>query len=213
MNKGKEEVHDELRRYWHFHMNDKDSNGLLPDCRISEYIFILTNLPEPPKTILDAGCGASLFPSMLSSQGYIVTAMDRWDEKDLSAEGSIGNAKNIKKQTGQEYGIVVGDLLKIPFGDRCFDITICNSTIEHVPNDFLAIRELTRVTKDLIFFTFPTATNSREYNGFDRIYSVNTTIQRIIIPVVENGFKLMPANNLEYDGKILFKREGNGKRN
>ncbi|MFA6006075.1 MAG: class I SAM-dependent methyltransferase [Patescibacteria group bacterium] len=167
------------------------------------------DLPKSPKKILDAGCGASLLPSFLASKGYDVTAIDRWAGTDRSCEGCLEEALEIREKSKQKYIIIVGDLLKLPFMEREFDITICNSTIEHIPDDISAVKELARVTKDLLFITFPTAQNATKYDGRTRSYSVNATIRQIVIPIIESGFKLIPAHIFEYDGKILFKRAGN----
>ena len=57
---------------------------------------------------------------------------------DLEKEGEGGRAG---------WGIFTGDITKLPFADRSFDIVICSEVLEHIPDEDEAIREITRVLK------------------------------------------------------------------
>jgi SAM-dependent methyltransferase len=190
----------------------------LPACRYSEYIFILMNLPLIPSTILDAGSGASLLPSFLSSLGHTVTATDIWDKENKSIEGSLERALQIREKRGFPYEICQTDLQSLPFPDKSFDITVCNSTIEHISEednrDIRVVKELLRVSNDLVFFTFPVKTAPKQRLQPDnegehpssRMYSFNTAIQRLVLPAIDSGFFIVPAEGMVDNGKLLLKR-------
>lgn len=44
--------------------------------------------------------------------------------------------------------VLAGDALRLPFADEAFDACFCNSSIEHFPDDGLALMEIARVLKD-----------------------------------------------------------------
>ena len=213
------EAREEIRKFW-----DQSGKGIpifkngLPGCRISEYTFILLNLPSAPMKILDAGTGASLLPAFLSSLGHSVVALDSWDSENKSVEGSLEYARKIRQDWGQGYEICSAKLDLIPFADKAFDVVISNSTIEHVPeegdNDINVVKELLRVANGRVFFTFPIEVNPKRYlaprspaeHPCERKYSFNTAIQRLVIPALESGFTIVDAEGMEYDGKLLLTR-------
>ena len=64
--------------------------------------------------------------------------------------------KRFKKQKNLNYltadlhsplADVKADICKLPFKDNCFDFILCNHVLEHIPEDFTAMRELYRVLK------------------------------------------------------------------
>lgn len=206
-----------IREFWAKDEIPIFSSGL-PACRYSEYVFILMNLPLIPSTILDAGSGASLLPSFLASLGHKVTATDVWDKENKSIEGSLDRALQIREKRGFDYEIYQTNLQSLSFADKAFDITICNSTIEHVTEegdqDILVVKELLRVSNDLAFFTFPVKTVPKQRLQPDkegehpstRMYSFNTAVQRIVLPAISSGFYIVNAQGMVDDGKLLFKR-------
>jgi SAM-dependent methyltransferase len=54
---------------------------------------------------------------------------------------------------------VVGSVLDLPFGDASFDGVLCTEVLEHVPDPFVAARELFRVTRPggKVYVTVPQA--------------------------------------------------------
>ncbi len=41
--------------------------------------------------------------------------------------------------------LVAGDAQRLPFADRSFNFVLCNSVVEHIPDDIQAVREMARV--------------------------------------------------------------------
>lgn len=59
----------------------------------------------------------------------------------------------------------VGDVEDLPFADKSFDYVFCFECIEHVANPIRALRELSRVTRNLIFLSIPYVERTRIYNS------------------------------------------------
>lgn len=91
---------------------------------------------SPGDRVLDAGCGASVFPVFLARSGFRTAGLD------LTEPGPPG---------GRSLGVgyVRGDLGRLPFAERSFDALFCISVIEHLPEDgaTAALAELARVLR------------------------------------------------------------------
>ncbi len=87
------------------------------------------------KTILDAGCGTGWFSQVAAGRGAKVTSMDVGSE--------------LLKQVAQKCHShrVVGDLMKMPFKAKSFDVVVSSEVIEHVTDPEKAISEMYRVLK------------------------------------------------------------------
>ncbi len=90
----------------------------------------------PDDRILDAGCGASVFPPYLARQGYRTEALD------LVEPGPPGGGR-------LGVGYVRGDLERLPFSDGSFDVVFCISVLEHLAEEAMkgALGELARVLR------------------------------------------------------------------
>lgn len=91
----------------------------------------------PDSRVLDAGCGASIFPVYLSELGHQVTAVDRQPPNGLAASHGVA------------IDYVCSDLTELPFAERSFDAVFCISVIEHLGHAGVttALQELRRVVK------------------------------------------------------------------
>ncbi|MDQ4147595.1 MAG: class I SAM-dependent methyltransferase [Pseudomonadota bacterium] len=87
--------------------------------------------------ILDAGCGASIFPIYLATQGYQVTALD------------LNLSLNLARLHDVSVNYVRGKLTALPLADNAFDAVFCISVIEHLGRDGIpaALNELRRVVR------------------------------------------------------------------
>ena len=215
----RQEALAQIKKFWTGQVREIPVFGKdIPACRYSEYAFILMNLPPFRVSILDAGVGASLLPAFLSSLGNTVVATDLWDANNKSIEGTCAEAFRIRQAWGFPYEICPTNLATLPFSDKHFDVVVCNSTIEHIPEDddqdIKVVKELLRVSRELVFFTFPATEVPREYGNPDnltkhpaeRSYSFNTAIQRLVVPAIESGFIPVSASGMVDDGKLLLKR-------
>jgi SAM-dependent methyltransferase len=105
--------------------------------RIIEYRIIKKWLPDRPIQILDVGSGGGDVSIQLALMGHRVTALD------FSYEA----LKDGARQGIKRVEFVNGDATCLPFDTESFDAVVCNSALEHFPNDEVAIAEMFRVVK------------------------------------------------------------------
>lgn len=92
--------------------------------------------------VLDAGCGPNPVVSVLlgrDSRRRIVVL-------DIGL-GTVRLARTKATDVGVPVLAVVADLEALPFRDGAFDVSVCQDTIEHVPDDRKAVAELARVVR------------------------------------------------------------------
>lgn len=100
---------------------------------------------------LELGCGYSVLPSMLSA------LRDNYIPLDLSKNACrYQNIKNISP--------IAADMSRLPFKSSSISNIVALSSIEHVPNDGLVFKEISRVLKDghLVIFSVPFTVNHTE---------------------------------------------------
>lgn len=93
--------------------------------------------------VLDVGCGIGAGPAYLARTfGCRVVGAD-------ISERMIGWARQRARQAraGDLIGSGVADVLDLPFADDQFDVVICESVLDFVPDKAKAVRECVRVTK------------------------------------------------------------------
>ena len=87
--------------------------------------------------VLDAGCGASIFPIYLASTKHRTTAFD------------VQVPRGLDRLHGVFVQYIQGDLAALPLADSCFDAIFCISVIEHLGESSVlsALQELKRVLR------------------------------------------------------------------
>ncbi|WP_303904620.1 class I SAM-dependent methyltransferase [Thiohalomonas denitrificans] len=102
-------------------LTGSDSISYLHPSKRWEYPWALERARlSPGARVLDAGCGASIFPVYLAEQGYRVSALD------------LSPPPGLDRVHGVSVGYVGGDLGRLPFVDGAFDAVFCISVIEHL---------------------------------------------------------------------------------
>lgn len=91
------------------------------------------------KKVLEVGSGRGFFLNKLHQQGFSdLTGVDVLKDFDI-----------------QDVKFVHADIENLPFADNEYDNTLCNHTLEHIPDVRKAFEELVRVTKNKLFITVP----------------------------------------------------------
>ena len=132
------------------------------------------------QNVLDVGCGANLvYDQVLIDRGKQVVGVDfTWNFLKLAPQDS-------------PISLIQGDALSLPFKNETFDAVICSETVEHIPDDGLAVSELARVLRPRgwLFFTVPNLWNAAR-----------------ILEIIKNlnpRVNLMPGHLREYSrGKV-----------
>jgi SAM-dependent methyltransferase len=103
------------------------------------------------ETIADVGCGANLlYDCAIADLGKKVVGVDFTKSfLDLAP-------------ADPRIALVQGDATLLPFPDAAFDAVICSETLEHIPDDGRAARELARVIRPggWLFLTVPNLWNA-----------------------------------------------------
>ncbi len=94
--------------------------------------------PGQGEVILDAGCGTGIFTLDILSSGSKVIGLD------ISLPMLIQARKKLK---GFPFGIVLADMLHLPFSESLFDKVVSITALEFIWDAEAAIRELFRVTR------------------------------------------------------------------
>lgn len=103
---------------------------------------------EPGHRLLDLGCGFGRHAFEALKRGAHVTACDMaFDE--LCEVVNIATVLHQEGDVAPDVSATVaqGDATRLPFGNATFDRIIASEVLEHIPNDFDAFAELTRVLK------------------------------------------------------------------
>jgi len=92
--------------------------------------------------VLDVGCGHGLYTLKLAWAGASLVGID-------VSEEALSLAQRMTSKVGFDKGsaYVVGSATELPARDRSFDVIVCNSVLEHITADELALREMRRVLK------------------------------------------------------------------
>lgn len=98
--------------------------------------------------LLDLGCGFGRHAFEALRRGAHVTACDMSVpelEEVIKVAGVLYDDGEVAE--GVTATVANGDATRLPFGDATFDRIIASEVLEHIPDDFAALSELTRVLK------------------------------------------------------------------
>lgn len=100
-------------------------------------------------TVLDIGCGGGYLSEEFARDGFRVSGVD-------PAVSSINTAREhaARSNFSIDYRVAYGESL--PFADASFDVVACCDVLEHVNDQGLVVREVSRVLKPGGIFLFDT---------------------------------------------------------
>lgn len=110
--------------------------------KISEKRFFGALKLEPDelkgKLVLDVGCGTGRFAEIALKAGAYVVGLD------YSSAAYVAS-KNLEKYSN--FRAIRGDIYKLPFEEKSFDIVYCLGVLQHTPNVEQAFKSLPLVVK------------------------------------------------------------------
>lgn len=175
-------------------LTEQESLSYLHPSKRWEYPWALDRARlAPGSRVLDAGCGASIFPVYLAKMGHQVTGVDL----------SVPQGLNEFHQVHVNY--VPAAITSLPFEDNSFDSVFCISVIEHLGHQGVpaALRELRRVLRPggrLLITTdyYKDADAQLWYEGEDRSFPVDWEF------FDEDRLRhhLLQASGLEVEGEV-----------
>lgn len=127
----------------------EEENKLRPTYRLDpwqkSYLerFFAHNKVTKRSVVLDIGCGSGYMAVEIAKKGATVIACDL----------TLAQLKNLRK-TIKSFGLennlylVCCSAESLPFKDNIADIVIENAILEHLSNEEIAIREITRISKE-----------------------------------------------------------------
>lgn len=105
----------------------------------ADYI-LKTILKYKPKQVLEVGCGRGFYLYCLTKFKFIQTIYGI----DLNHEVLKAAKKNLNHK---KIKLTRANIYKLPCKNQQFDLIICSEVLEHLQDDFKAMRELKRILK------------------------------------------------------------------
>ena len=99
-----------------------------------------------PSGLADVGCGEGFTLERIRNSGYRgqVVGIDNSDEALLLGKG-----------LHPDFDLRKGDIYRLPFHDKSFDLVLCNEVLEHLENPRTAVAELMRVSRKHLLLSVP----------------------------------------------------------
>ncbi len=135
--------------------------------------------------LLDVGCGEGLdVYNLAKNYSYTIGI-------DLSAD-ALKRAARGNRPTNTFF--IRGDAENLPLRNESISISLCLDVLEHLPEPRKALRELKRVSKDLIVIAVPLAMNPPFATLLTKLRWLKTTPFNIKTVAAEKGVKELPEH-------------------
>ncbi len=135
-------------------------------------------------SILDIGCEECFLFDLLG-------------EQDRYKQIGVDFLKDPLVKVGNRYPTIQADAHELPFKDKTFDIAICSETLEHVSDPKEVLKEIHRITKNMIIISVP---NDKTVQKLKKIFS---SIGKSFLKGLEKG--KVPEHINNWDRKSIGK--------
>jgi len=135
--------------------------------------------PKPKEIVLDCGCGTGANSGRLAKRGSEVVGLDLSKKALLQA-----------KKRYREPHFVLGDTTELPFREASFDVIICSDVLEHIPEDNLAMSEISRslIDEGTAIFTVPIDIERGWVWSIRRLFGLDPPFWRDFYHHVRDGY-------------------------
>lgn len=144
-----------------------------------------------PKGCLDVGCGTGRYYPIIAQYGVDYRGVDSSEEM-LAAARQRFPAGLFQR----------GDAYRLGWDDATFDLVVCSDVLVHIPRHMVALRELARVTRKVLFLRISTATPERTTVTVDPklgFLNVWYQVEEIIQAIYEVGFSKVYVREIAED--------------
>ncbi|ADB61282.1 Methyltransferase type 11 [Haloterrigena turkmenica DSM 5511] len=141
---GDEDVKDVVREYWNGRADSYDDDGISgvrDDEQREAWLAVLRQWTgDPPRRVLDLGCGTGTISLLLAELGHDVSGIDLTPEM-------LERARSKAREARLSIGFGLGDAEALPVPDDACDVVTARHLIWTLPNPSRAIREWRRVVR------------------------------------------------------------------
>ncbi|NUC71427.1 class I SAM-dependent methyltransferase [Haloterrigena sp. SYSU A558-1] len=141
---GDEDVKEVVRRYWNGRADSYDDDGISgvrADEQREAWLAVLRRWTgDPPRRVLDLGCGTGTISLLLAELGHDVSGVDLTPEM-------LERARAKAREAGLSIDFGLGDAEALPVPDDAYDVVTARHLIWTLPNPSKAIREWRRVVR------------------------------------------------------------------
>lgn len=128
--------------YDHFYNNlNTISRNRITDLNKPSLKFILNQIDPTAQTLVDVGCGNGYLLKQLKER-YPKLKLTGFDIKNTDDNAAV-------------YDYVKGNIEKMPFADKSFDVVACSHVVEHLPKLEQCMAELVRIARKQVFIVTP----------------------------------------------------------
>ncbi len=117
------------------------SRNRITDLNKPSLKYILENIDPTAQTLIDVGCGNGFLLKQVHEK-FPNLKLTGFDIKDTDSNSDV-------------YTYEKGNIEKMPFADKSFDIVTCSHTVEHLTKLDQCMSELVRIARKQVFIVTP----------------------------------------------------------
>ncbi len=167
---------------------------------------------KPQSSLLEIGCATGVMSEYLAASGFTVTAVDK-------SNAMINSAIKNNRDTTVDYK--VADVFNLPFKQKKFDIVVCASLLNVIPNPQKALAEIKRVCMPGATISFLVPQDGFNSDQFDRLvkslrlsgfslaalskwHQLAPKMQKQNVSIMLKNIELLPTVTQDYLNGMVF---------